>query len=79
MYQQKDKTMNNDIDFRKTYKVGQYHYGRHRRFFGVWVCDSVSKNSASSSFVADFPTREEARLFVWEMNGWGTPKTALAR
>lgn len=72
-------TQNNDIDFRKTFKVGQYHYGRHRSMFGVWVCDFVSKTAASSSFVADFQTREEARLYVWKMNGWGTPKTALAR
>ena len=70
---------NNEIDFRKTFKVGQYHYGRHRRQFGVWVCDSVSQHSACCSFGSDFPTREEARQFVWEMNGWGTPKTALAR
>lgn len=71
--------MNNDIDLRKTYKVGQYHYGRHRNSFGVWVCDFVSKESSSSSFVADFRTREEARAYVWQMNGWGIPKTALAR
>lgn len=72
-------TQNNNIDFRKTYKVGQYHYGRHRSMFGVWVCDFVTENAASSSFVADFQTREEARIYVWKKNGWGVPKTALAR
>lgn len=71
-------TTNSDIDFRKTCKVGQYHYGRHRSSFGVWVYDSVSKNAASASFVADFRTREEARAYVWKMNGWGTPRTALS-
>lgn len=70
---------NTDIDFRKTFKVGQYHYGCHRNYYGVWVCDYVSQTSSSSSFVADFRSREEARAFVWKMNGWGTPKTALAR
>ena len=71
--------MNNEIDYRKTFKVGQYHYGRHRHQFGVWVCDHVTKSSASSSFIADFSSREEARAYVWKMNGWGTPKAALAR
>lgn len=52
---------NSDIDFRKTFKVGQYHYGCHRNYYGVWVCDHVSQTSSSSSFVADFHTREEAR------------------
>ena len=70
---------NNTIDFRKTCKVGQYHYGRHRSSFGVWVYDFVSKDSASASFVADFRTREEARAYVWKMNGWGMPQKALAR
>ena len=71
--------MSNEIDFRKTFKVGQYHYGRHRSMFGVWVCDYVSKSSASSSFIGDFRSREEARAYVWKMNGWGVPKAALAR
>ena len=69
----------NNIDYRKTYKVGMYHYGRHRSSFGVWVCVCVTKDFASSDFVKDFDTREDARRYVWCMNGWGTPKTALAR
>ena len=60
-------------------KVGQYFYARHRSHFGVWVYDFVSETAASRKHVADFSTREEARSFVWKMNGWGTPKTALAR
>lgn len=61
-------------------KVGQYFYGRHRSSFGVWVYDHVSEDGKSYSgmFVRDFWTREEARAYVWKMNGWGTPKTALA-
>ena len=60
-------------------KVGDYFYGRHRNMFGVWVYDTVTENYTSGNFVADFHSREEARAFVWKMNGWGTPKTALAR
>lgn len=84
LYQEKDDktptmmTTNNNIDFRKTCKVGQYHYAPHRNYYGVWVYDYVSEKSASASFVCDFRTKEEARLFTWEMNGWGTPKTPLA-
>ena len=59
-------------------KVGQYFYGRHRNRFGVWVYDVVTDNFSSGKFVEDFKSREEARAFVWKMNGWGTPKTALA-
>ena len=66
-----------NIDFRKTYKVGQYHYGRHRSQFGVWVCNFVTENASSSSFVADFNSREEARQFVWKMNGWEPRKQHL--
>lgn len=60
-------------------KVGQYFYGRHRSSFGVWVYDRVWENGSSGQFIADFQSREEARAFVWKMNGWGTPKTTLAR
>ena len=62
-------------------KVGQYFYGRHRSSFGVWVYDQVNNETgfASGQFVCDFRTREEARRFVWEKNGWGQPKIALAR
>ena len=28
-------------------------------------------------FVKDFCTKEEAREYVWKMNGWGQPKTKL--
>lgn len=67
------------IDYRKTCKVGQYHYGRHRNMIGVWVYDQVSENFTSATFVCDFKTREEARAYVWKMNGWGVPIKPLAR
>lgn len=62
-------------------KVGQYFYGRHRSMFGVWVYDQVNNETGFSSgqFVCDFSNREDARAFVWMKNGWGQPKTALAR
>ncbi len=69
---------NSNDDFRKTCKVGQYFYGRHRRNYGVWVYVSVSESAASGRFVDDFPTIEEARAFVWEKNGWGKPRKALS-
>ena len=60
-------------------KKGKYHYSRHYNLFGVWVCDYDGGNGTGSySHIKDFQTHEEARLFVWKMNGWGTPKTALA-
>ena len=74
----KDMTTNNNIDYRKTCKVGQYFYGRHRGSFGVWVYERVWENGASAQFVEDFSSREEARAYVWKMNGWGTPKTPLS-
>lgn len=46
-------------------KEGQYFYGRHRRLWGVWM-----KENGCGSFVRDFPTMEEARKAVYELNGW---------
>ena len=61
-------------------KVGQYFYSRHRRSWGVWVWTWVSEDgtSASGEFCGDFWDREEARAYVWKMNGWGEPKKKLA-
>ena len=57
--------------------LGQYHYAPHRRNWGVWVWTSVTETGASGTFVKDFPSKEEAREYVWKMNGWGQPKTKL--
>ena len=57
--------------------LGQYYYAPHRRNFGVWQWDWVSEKGASGRFVKDFCTKEEAREYVWKMNGWGQPKTKL--
>ena len=58
-------------------EVGKYYYAPHRRNFGVWQWDWVSEKGASGRFVKDFCTKEEAREYVWKMNGWGQPKTKL--
>ena len=57
--------------------LGQYYYALHRRSYGVWQWDWVSEKGASGRFVKDFCTKEEAREYVWKMNGWGQPKTKL--
>ena len=57
--------------------LGQYYYATHRLSFGVWQWTSVNENGASGSFVKDFKTKEEAREYVWQMNGWGKPKSKL--
>ncbi|MBR2629906.1 MAG: hypothetical protein IKM12_02250 [Alistipes sp.] len=51
--------------------LGQYYYAPHRRSYGVWQWDWVSEKGASGRFVKDFCTKEEAREYVWKMNGWG--------
>ena len=54
--------------------LGQYYYAPHRNWWGVWQYDMVTENGSSGKFIKDFPTKEEARAFVYEMNGWGKPK-----
>ena len=51
-------------------QIGQYHYGRHHKNIGIWVCTSVSENRVSSDFVKDVNSWEEAKEFVYRMNGW---------
>ena len=58
-------------------EIGKYYYAPHRRSYGVWQWDWISKKGASGRFVKDFQSKEEAREYVWKMNGWGQPKTKL--
>ena len=58
-------------------EVGKYYYALHRRNWGVWVWTSVTETGASGTFVKDFQSKEEAREYVWAMNGWGKPKAKL--
>ena len=57
--------------------LGNFYYAPHRTQWGVWQWDWVSENGASGKFIKDFRSKEEARAFVWENNGWGTPKTKM--
>ena len=57
--------------------LGQYYYAPHRRTFGVWQWTSVNENGASGTFIKDFRSKEEAREYVWQMNGWGKPSKRL--
>lgn len=57
-----------------TLKVGTYHFGRHYRCWGIWVCDFVGERTTSSTFVKDVLTYEEAVREVYRLNGWGEPK-----
>ena len=57
--------------------LGQYHYAPHRSFWGVWQWTSVSERGAMGSKVKEFVDMEEARAYVWKMNGWGKPSKKL--
>lgn len=57
--------------------LGQYHYAPHRCFWGVWQWTEVTENGASGTFIKDFRSKEEAREYVWQMNGWGKPSKRL--
>lgn len=57
--------------------LGQYYYKPHRNYWMVWQWTSVGEMTAMGSKVKDFFDLEEARRYVWRMNGWGTPRTAL--
>ena len=49
--------------------LGQYHYAPHRSLWGVWVWTSVDERGAEGTFVKDFCSKEQAREYVWQMNG----------
>ena len=55
-------------------QVGQYKFGRHRNWWGIWQYDHVSENGASATFVKDVRSYEEAVREVYRLNGWGEPK-----
>lgn len=57
-----------------TLKIGLYHFGKHRRNFGIWLCDYAEDGITSSTFIKDVQTYEEAVKEVYRLNGWGEPK-----
>ncbi|MBQ7311158.1 MAG: hypothetical protein IJW88_06485 [Alistipes sp.] len=44
---------------------------------GSWVWTSVDERGAEGTFVKDFCSKEQAREYVWQMNGWGKPSKKL--
>ena len=59
--------------------LGQYYYAPHRRSFGVWQWTEVSETGACGTFIKDFRSKDEAREFVWQQNGWGTCSSQLMK
>ena len=57
--------------------LGQYYYAPHRTRWGVWQWTEVSENGACGTFITNFGSKEEAREYVWQMNGWGKPSKKL--
>ena len=49
----------------------RYYYRPHRSSWGVWKEGVPSGGGVrEDSFVRDFPTKAEARRYVYERNGW---------
>lgn len=53
-------------------KEGQYYYAPHRSQWGVWRREPTVNGVSGGQFIADFPTKIQARNFVYKMNGWNT-------
>ena len=49
---------------------GQYYYAPHRSSWGVWQWHEGKDGDGYGTFVNDFPTKEEARKNVYNLNGW---------
>lgn len=57
-----------------TLKVGTYHFLRHRRAWGIFVCNFANNGCTASSFVKDVWSYEDAVRETYRLNGWGEPK-----
>lgn len=55
-------------------KEGQFYYAPHRRLWGVWKNHNHGNGTSTGEFIADFPSKDSARRFVYKANNWGTPK-----
>lgn len=52
-------------------KLGEYFYAPRGNDWNVYVYTFVGENGAASAdFVARFSTKDDARAFVYEKNGW---------
>lgn len=59
----------------KQRKLGEYFFGRHYSWWGIWQLDYVGENGTTSSrHIKDVNSYEEAVRETWALNGWGTPK-----
>ena len=55
-------------------REGQYYYAPHRRSWGVWKKGATINGYTMDAFVTDFATKERARTYVYNMNGWKLEK-----
>lgn len=55
-------------------KVGTYHFGRHRRAWGIWMVESIINGVTMSCFIKDVYSFEDAVKETYHLNGWGEPK-----
>ena len=55
-------------------KIGQYHFGRHRSAWGIWVVESINNGVTMSCFIKDVFSYEAAVKETYRLNGWGEPK-----
>ena len=60
-------------------KVGTYHFGRHRRNWGIWMVESISNGVTMSCFIKDVYSFEDAVKETYRLNGWGTPKNIVRK
>lgn len=62
----------------RTPKVGQYEYSRRGNCWKIYQVVDVNLYGYHSSPIGEyFHDVEEARARVWQLNGWGTPKSKL--
>lgn len=50
--------------------TGMYYYRMNRGWFVVYQWDSVNANGYSARPVERFATQAEAKVMVYNMNGW---------
>ena len=51
-------------------KDGKYYFAPHRRFWGVWLYHESENGGGYGEFIQDFKTKEDAKSFVYNKNGY---------
>lgn len=59
--------------------VGTYHFGKHRRAWGIWVVESINNGVTMSDHVKDVYSYEEAVRETYRLNGWNEPTKIYKR